>query len=73
MLATLTAKTNLRISANSTSAESTQTTNQIDILSNGWKCRGSAAATNASGGTYLYMAFAENPFVTSTGISTTAR
>jgi hypothetical protein len=28
---------------------------------------------NASGGTYIYMAFAENPFVTSTSIPTTAR
>ena len=59
-------ETNLRISANSSSAESTQTTNQIDILSNGFKCRGTAGATNASGGTYIYMTFAEAPFVTST-------
>jgi hypothetical protein len=28
---------------------------------------------NASGATYIYMAFAENPFVTSTSIPTTAR
>ena len=69
-------ETNLRISANSTSAESTQTSNQIDILSNGFKCRGNAAATNGSGATYLYMAFAENPFVANdsgTAIPTTAR
>ena len=66
-------ETNLRISANSNSAESTQTTNQIDILSNGFKCRGNAGATNTSGGTYIYITFAENPFVTSTGIPCTAR
>jgi hypothetical protein len=34
----------------------------IDFLSNGFKPRNSGTATNASGGTYLYMAFAENPF-----------
>jgi hypothetical protein len=28
---------------------------------------------NASGGTYIYMAFAENPFVSSKGLPTTAR
>jgi hypothetical protein len=33
----------------------------IDDLSNGFKCR-SATIVNASGGTYIYMAFAENPF-----------
>ena len=45
----------------------------IDHLSNGFKIRTSAASMNASGGTYIYMAFAENPFVISTGIPTTAR
>tara|TARA_R100000353_G_scaffold149439_3_gene107915 strand:- start:1047 stop:2144 length:1098 start_codon:yes stop_codon:yes gene_type:complete len=67
-------ETDLRISANSTNAESDQTgSNPIDILSNGFKCRGNAAATNASGGTYIYMAFAESPFVTSTSIPNNAR
>jgi hypothetical protein len=32
-----------------------------------------ATDNNASGATYIYMAFAENPFVTSTGIPTPAR
>ena len=44
-----------------------------DLLSNGFKVRGTDAELNDSGGTYIYMAFAENPFVTSTGIPTTAR
>ena len=44
-----------------------------DQLSNGFKLRSTGAAINADGGTYIYMAFAENPFVTSTGIPTTAR
>ena len=34
----------------------------IDGLSNGFKNRSTDAAYNASGGTYIYMAFAENPF-----------
>jgi len=44
-----------------------------DFLSNGFKCRGTGGNLNASGSTYIYMAFAENPFVTSTGIPATAR
>ena len=34
----------------------------FDSLSNGFKVRSSAANFNASGGTYIFMAFAENPF-----------
>jgi len=45
----------------------------LDFLSNGFKWRVASGATNASGGTYIFMAFAENPFTTSTGIPTTAR
>jgi hypothetical protein len=44
-----------------------------DFLSNGFKQRSDGSYVNASGGTYIYMAFAENPFVTSTSIPTTAR
>jgi hypothetical protein len=44
-----------------------------DFLSNGFKARASYAANNTSGVTYIYMAFAENPFVTSTQIPVTAR
>jgi hypothetical protein len=33
-----------------------------DLLSNGFKNRGSNSQCNASGGTYIYMAFAESPF-----------
>jgi hypothetical protein len=35
-----------------------------DFTSNGFKFRTNAGSTNASGGTYIYMAFAENPFKT---------
>jgi len=34
----------------------------LDIVSNGFKIRGSLAFMNASGGTYIYFAFAESPF-----------
>ena len=47
--------------------------NRPDLLSNGFKNRSGNTDINASGGNYIYMAFAENPFVTSTGIPTTAR
>lgn len=33
-----------------------------DMLSNGFKIRHNGGAVNANGGTYVYMAFAENPF-----------
>jgi hypothetical protein len=35
----------------------------IDTLSNGFKLRGTAADTNTSGNSYIYMAFAEEPLV----------
>ena len=55
-------------------AEATsQTGNPIDILSNGFKCRGGGNDTNLDDGTYVYMAFAESPFVSSEGVPTTAR
>ena len=46
---------------------------QMDLLSNGFKIRTSAVSTNASGGTYIFMAFAENPFVASNFNAATAR
>jgi len=59
--------------ANSSGAESTNTDRQFDFLSNGIKMRGTHGSTNGSGATYIYMCFAENPFVTSGGIPVTAR
>jgi hypothetical protein len=38
------------------------TGNNGDILSNGFKLRGTDGTTNLSGNTYIYAAFAENPF-----------
>ena len=50
----------------------------IDMLSNGFKVRNAtnafgAADENADGGTYIYMAWAYNPFATSTGVAAPAR
>ena len=47
--------------------------NSIDMYSNGFKTRGTGNDTNGDGSTYLYMAFAESPFVSSAGVPTTAR
>jgi hypothetical protein len=58
--------------ANETSAETTGT-GRVDFLSNGFKWRNTAAAWNGSGNTYVYMAFAEHPFVSSKGVPVTAR
>jgi len=44
----------------------------VDFLSNGFKWRGNSAISNGSGN-HIYMAFAENPFVSSKGVPTTAR
>jgi hypothetical protein len=60
---------------NKTDAE-ISTSYPVDFLSNGFKIRGNNNITNASGGSYIYMAFAEQPFVTSTAngsIPATAR
>ena len=46
---------------------------KYDFLSNGFKARAANTGTNGSGSPYIYMAFAENPFTTSTGIPATAR
>jgi hypothetical protein len=44
------------------SAESSSSSYQLDFVSNGFKIRGIDTWLNASGGTYIYAAFAENPF-----------
>ncbi len=46
--------------ANHNYAEGTEM--NLDILSNGFKARGTDGGFNASGGTYIYAAFAESPF-----------
>ena len=68
--------TDKNLAANSDSEEPSSASfsgNEIDYLSNGFKLRSTAGNTNASGDTYIYMAFAESPFVTSGGVPCTAR
>ena len=57
--------------ANDNTAEGTGL--NFDFLSNGFKLKSASGGTNTSGATYIYMAFAENPFVSSTGVPATAR
>ena len=65
--------TNRPLFPNASDQESDSVNYYHDILSNGFKWRTNSNIMNVSGGTYIYMAFAENPFVTSTGVPATAR
>ena len=51
-----------RIYPNQSLAEDTSTNGSIDLLSNGFKHRSANDLGNQTGGTYIYMALAENPF-----------
>jgi len=59
------------LNPNSTGSEGAN--NNCDFVSNGFKWRTNDGNSNASGDSYIYMAFAEQPFVTSTGVPATAR
>jgi hypothetical protein len=48
--------------ANLSTAELANTTADVDFLSNGFKIRNTTSDNNTNGGTYIFMAFAENPF-----------
>ena len=52
------------LQANSTTAEFSYGGGGSDILSNGFKLRSTSTGLNGSGITFIYMAFAENPFKT---------
>jgi len=60
-----------RLDANTT--EANQSSGHFDFLSNGFKCRSTEGATNQDTHTFVYMAFAEHPFVSSKGVPVTAR
>ena len=49
------------------------TTNSMDFLSNGFKLRSTDGDNNTSAATYIYMAWAEAPFVNSEGVPCNAR
>jgi len=62
---------NKLLQPNATAAESD--VNRIDILSNGFKVITTDAGQNTSSNSYVYIAFAENPFTSSAGTPVTAR
>ena len=53
---------NLWLNVEDTSAEATLSPPQFDFNSNGMKLRGTSSSVNTSAATYIYMAFASNPF-----------
>ena len=59
--------------AESSAAESDESYQAVDFLSNGIKWRGTNDRVNASGKTYIYMAFAEAPLVGTNGGTAKAR
>ena len=63
----------LRLKADANTADDSSNDNRIDFLSNGFKIRTSDNNINQDATNNLYIAFAENPFVSSTGTPTTAR
>ena len=65
--------TNLRLRPNTADAEDTSTADPIDLLSNGFKCRGSNDDSNKAGSSYIYMAFAEAPLVGTNNVPANAR
>ena len=58
--------------ANTSNAEITDSGVNPDLLSNGFSLQNNDDSYNKNGQSYIYMAFAESPFVTSTGVPSTA-
>ena len=57
--------------ADTSEAEFVNSVNNIDFLSNGFKIRNTHIERNTSGDTYIYAAFAENPFQANGGLTHT--
>jgi len=65
---------NVQLYPNLSNAEDSPSTSTVlDMLSNGFKIRGTNNKINGSSDTMIYMAFAEHPFVSSKGVPVTAR
>ena len=64
-------QTNLALRPNLSNGE--QTGNYMDLSSNGFKWRTTDTVVNASGNSYIFMAFAENPIVGSNNVPAVAR
>ena len=60
------------LEANTSNAEATSSNYVVDFLSNGFKT-GSGSGLNGSGETFIYMCFADAPFVNSNGVPCNAR
>ena len=56
-----------------TETDTEQDESGMDLLSNGFKLRNTDGSKNGSGNSYIYMAFAESPFVNSNGVPNNAR
>ena len=54
--------TDLPLYPNLTNTEAAESTRCLDVLSNGFKLKGTGTDVNASGSTYVYACFSENPF-----------
>jgi len=54
--------TNLNLRPDLSDAEGSQTANNLDFLSNGFKIRGDSSGSINPAQTIIYAAFAENPF-----------
>jgi len=61
------------LAPSSNGADSDTANANLDFLSNGFKLRHNDTRGNTSGITYIYMAFAEAPFVNSNGVPCNAR
>ena len=61
-----------KLNPDSDAAEQTNA-DKLDMLANGFKCRVADAGINASGSSYIYMAFAERPSRTIFGLDANAR
>ena len=58
---------------NTTAAESSSSATLLDLVSNGFKLRGTTDHLNGSGQNFIYMAFAEAPLVGSNNVPANAR
>jgi hypothetical protein len=61
------------LEADTNAADVTSGRNEVDFLSNGFKARESYGDFNGGTDTFIYIAFAEHPFVSSKGVPVTAR
>ena len=64
---------NTFVKADTNQPDSTSGVNLFDVCANGIKIRGDGSVINSDGVTYVYMAFADAPFVNSKGVPCNAK